>query len=151
MHLLSLNPSNIKFFLWKNLGALGIKRGPAGWEVQTLPLCYADPPVCVSMIKCGFQLTSLWKHRLALKWRSCSHLRHWSDFFTQDFCLTGFSKHEMVIQLWLMWCTSHDDQDYYFTGRSPKKHSRERLDSWSGDCLSPSITLSNRWLVLITI
>ena len=30
-------------FLWETPR---IELGPAGWEAQTLPLCYADPPMC---------------------------------------------------------------------------------------------------------
>ena len=42
--LLSIHISSIKYFGWKNFGTPRIEPRTAGWEAQTLPLCYSVPP-----------------------------------------------------------------------------------------------------------
>ena len=86
---LSINQSNILFFDWKKLGTPRIKPGMDGWEAQTLPLCYAIPPLLLLGAKamaifCSIWL--LWHQKISFSRRSylppCTMALTWIDIST---------------------------------------------------------------------
>ena len=63
------------------MGTLGIEPGAAGWEAQTLPLCYASSQLCIFL---GFNCQ-------AFLWRMCLNAASQSRSF-QKAALLAFSR-----------------------------------------------------------